>query len=95
MKITVTCIKRYFPHPHYAVYRCAGHARHEVNCVIAAVTWSDPTCGSVTVVPHFSFLILSSAFHVPHFTYSRFKPHNSINIDNIVWFEKCLDVRKT
>ena len=31
----------YFPHPHYTVYRCAGHARRAVNCVIAAVMWSD------------------------------------------------------
>ena len=65
-------IKRYFPHPHYAVYRCAGRARRAVNCVIAAVTWSDRWTNhhrSAVSIPHFTFCIPHSA--IPHFTHSQ------------------------
>jgi len=67
-KIKVTCTKGYFPHPHYAVSRCAGDARVEVNCVIAAVMLSvvsnNHRC-SACCVPHFTFRILPIGFHEP------------------------------
>ena len=62
-KITVTCIKHYFPHLLYAVYCCARHAQHAVNCVIAAVTWSD-LC---TNHRHSAFFILHFIFHILQF----------------------------
>ena len=60
IKITVTCTKCYFPHPHYAVYHCAGHARCAVNCGIPAVTWSDLWTNH-----------RRSAVSIPHFTHSH------------------------
>ena len=67
VKITLTCIKRYFPHPHYTVYCCAGHAQRAVNCVIAAVTWSDLWTNHrrSAFFIHFTFRIPHSG--VPHF----------------------------
>jgi len=70
IKITLPCIKRYFPHLHYAFYHCAGRARRAVNCVKAAVTWSDMCTNyrrSAGSIPHFTFRIPHSA--VPHFTH--------------------------
>ena len=81
IKITVTSIKHYFPHPHYAAYCCAGHARRAVNCVISAVTWSDLWTNyhrSAVFIPHFTFRIPHSA--VLHFTHSLYLMMSYINI---------------
>ena len=56
-QIPVTCTKCYFFHLRYAVYNCAGHVWHMVNCTIAAVTWSELW----TSHHRFTFRILHSA----------------------------------
>ena len=67
IKITVTSIKHYFPHPHYAAYCCAGHARRAVNCVVVSfghVVWPVDQSPSVRIFrSHFTFRIPHSALH--------------------------------
>jgi len=63
-QIKETCTKGYLPPVKYAVYHCVGHARVAVNCVIAAVTWSDVWtnhCRSAFCVQRFTFRILPIA----------------------------------
>jgi len=58
-----TAQKRDFPHPRYAVNHCAGHTWHVVNCIIAAVTWSDlwtNYCHSAFFIPQFRILPIAA-----------------------------------
>ena len=74
IKITVTCTKCYFPHLHYAVYRCAGQAWCAVNCVITEVTWCDLWTNhhrSAVSILHSTFC--SSAFYPQPCVYIRIR----------------------
>jgi len=59
--------------------------RRAVNCVIAAVTWSDMWTNyrrSADSIPHFTFRILHSA--VPHFTHDLYSECAGVRIRVVV-----------
>jgi len=58
---TSSTARCYFPHLDYAVYHSTSWTWRAVNCVIAAVMWSDLSTNhrrSAFCIPHF-------AFHIP------------------------------
>jgi len=57
---TSSTARCYFPHLDYAVYHSTSWTWHAVNCVIAAVMWSDLSTNhrrSAFCIPHFTFHI--------------------------------------